>query len=147
MCRDLQHPSILFWLDRGGRANQPGWTGRPAKRRIRDWSRFLPYVWATVQYLARDQRRVEDVDSSGPDHATDACRYGCLYQRPVMGVIDLRWATRQRRRTWPMVLRALDEPLAPALGRACASALQRRVSPPGPKPFEPSPLTVPAPVR
>jgi len=28
--------------------------------------------------LARNQKRVEDVDSSGPDHGADAVRYGCL---------------------------------------------------------------------
>ena len=36
--------------------------------------------WAIVPYLARDQKRVEDVDSNGPDHAADAVRYGCLRQ-------------------------------------------------------------------
>lgn len=41
-------------------------------------SRALEYFWSTVPYLARDQKRVEDVDSSGPDHAADAVRYGCL---------------------------------------------------------------------
>lgn len=40
-------------------------------------SRACEYFWSTVPYLARDQRRVEDVDSSGPDHAADAVRYGC----------------------------------------------------------------------
>lgn len=44
-------------------------------------SRSCEYFWATVPYLARDQKRVEDVDSSGPDHAADACRYGCLRAR------------------------------------------------------------------
>lgn len=43
-------------------------------------SRAAQYFWATVPYLARDQKRVEDVDSSGPDHAADACRYGVLAQ-------------------------------------------------------------------
>lgn len=43
-------------------------------------SRNCEYFWATVPYLARDQKRVEDVDSSGPDHAADACRYGLLRQ-------------------------------------------------------------------
>jgi len=43
-------------------------------------SRSCEYFWATVPYLARDQKRVEDVDSSGPDHAADAVRYGCLRQ-------------------------------------------------------------------
>lgn len=41
-------------------------------------SRGCGYFWATVPYLARDEKRVEDVDSSGPDHAADAVRYGCL---------------------------------------------------------------------
>jgi hypothetical protein len=41
-------------------------------------SRGCEYFWSTVPYLARDQKRVEDVDSSGPDHAADAVRYGCL---------------------------------------------------------------------
>ena len=44
-------------------------------------SRGCEYFWATVPYLARDQKRVEDVDSSGPDHAADAVRYGCLRMR------------------------------------------------------------------
>lgn len=41
-------------------------------------TRAAEYFWSTVPYLARDQKRVEDVDSSGPDHAADAVRYGCL---------------------------------------------------------------------
>jgi hypothetical protein len=30
------------------------------------------YFWATVPYLARDQKRIEDLDSSGPDHRAEA---------------------------------------------------------------------------
>lgn len=30
--------------------------------------------------LARDSKRIEDVDTTGPDHGTDAIRYGCLRQ-------------------------------------------------------------------
>ncbi|HZF18544.1 MAG TPA: phage terminase large subunit [Burkholderiales bacterium] len=41
-------------------------------------ARHCEYFWATVPYLGRDPRRVEDVDSRGPDHAADAVRYGCL---------------------------------------------------------------------
>ena len=41
-------------------------------------SRACEYFWSTVPYLARDPKRIEDVDSSGPDHAADAVRYGCL---------------------------------------------------------------------
>lgn len=44
-------------------------------------SRTCEYFWSTVPYLARDVKRVEDVDSSGADHAADAVRYGCLRQR------------------------------------------------------------------
>ncbi|RVQ65804.1 hypothetical protein EKN06_12825 [Croceicoccus ponticola] len=43
-------------------------------------SRACEYFWSTVPYLARDMKRVEDVDSSGPDHGADAVRYGCLRQ-------------------------------------------------------------------
>ena len=41
-------------------------------------SRGCSYFWDTVPHLARDLKRVEDVESSGPDHAADACRYGLL---------------------------------------------------------------------
>lgn len=44
-------------------------------------SRTCSYFWETVPYLGRDQKRVEDVDSSGTDHAADAVRYGCLRER------------------------------------------------------------------
>jgi len=47
-------------------------------------SRSCEYWWATVPYLARDQRRIEDVDSSQPDHGADATRYGLLRQTPAM---------------------------------------------------------------
>lgn len=52
--------------------------------------RACEYFWATVPYLARDQKRVEDVDSSGPDHAADACRYGLLRVRRDAKVEPLR---------------------------------------------------------
>jgi hypothetical protein len=52
-------------------------------------SRACEYFWATVPHLARDQRRVEDVDSSGPDHGGDACRYGILRQQPVVGRLNI----------------------------------------------------------
>jgi hypothetical protein len=41
-------------------------------------ARHCEYFWATVPYLGRDPRKVEDLDSRGPDHAADAARYGCL---------------------------------------------------------------------
>jgi hypothetical protein len=47
-------------------------------------SRNCTYFWETVPYLNRDMKRVEDVDSQGPDHAADAVRYGCLRERQTM---------------------------------------------------------------
>lgn len=44
-------------------------------------SRACEYFWQTVPYLARDERRVEDVDTKGPDHGADAVRYGVLRLR------------------------------------------------------------------
>ena len=52
-------------------------------------ARHCEYFWATVPYLGRDPKRVEDVDSRGPDHAADAARYGCLYQRRVATQHDM----------------------------------------------------------
>lgn len=52
-------------------------------------SRACEYFWSTVPYLARDQKRVEDVDSSGPDHAADAVRYGCLRRDERMKKVQL----------------------------------------------------------
>jgi hypothetical protein len=45
--------------------------------------RNCEYFWSTVPYLARDPRKADDVDTRGPDHAADSCRYGCLYQKQV----------------------------------------------------------------
>lgn len=56
-------------------------------------TRGCEYFWATVPYLARDQKRVEDVDSSGPDHAADAVRYGCLRLRMAMSIDYSFWGT------------------------------------------------------
>lgn len=47
-------------------------------------ARNCKYFWNTVPMLARDPRRIEDLDSNGIDHAADAVRYGCLYNRPLM---------------------------------------------------------------
>lgn len=44
-------------------------------------SRACEYFWQTVPYLARAEKRVEDVDTKGPDHAADAVRYACLRLR------------------------------------------------------------------
>lgn len=52
-------------------------------------SRGCTYFWETVPYLGRDVKRIEDVDSTGPDHAADAVRYGCLKQRQDVKKINL----------------------------------------------------------
>ena len=52
-------------------------------------ARHCEYFWATVPYLGRDPRRVEDLDSRGPDHAADAARYGCLREDRVARQIKL----------------------------------------------------------
>ncbi len=49
-------------------------------------SRACSYFWETVPYLGRDPKRVEDVDSSGPDHAADAVRYGCLRVKQAFSI-------------------------------------------------------------
>ena len=54
-------------------------------------SRACSYWWSTVPYLARDEKRIEDVDSSGPDHGADATRYGILRvsRMPVLMPLNL----------------------------------------------------------
>jgi hypothetical protein len=52
-------------------------------------ARHCEYFWQTVPYLGRDPRRVEDVDSRGPDHSADAVRYGVLYESRRMQRIAL----------------------------------------------------------
>lgn len=54
-------------------------------------ARNCEYFWSTVPYLGRDKRRVEDVDTTGPDHAADAVRYGCLRERRTTTVTELRY--------------------------------------------------------
>ena len=53
-------------------------------------SRACSYWWNTLPYLARDERRAEDLDSSGPDHAADCVRYGCLSKAWATDV-PVRW--------------------------------------------------------
>lgn len=47
-------------------------------------ARHCEYAWQTLPVLPRDPRDIEDVDSSAPDHAADAIRYGVIWQRPVV---------------------------------------------------------------
>ncbi|HEV2038900.1 MAG TPA: phage terminase large subunit [Casimicrobiaceae bacterium] len=52
-------------------------------------SRHCEYFWQTVPYLGRDPKRVEDLDSRGPDHGADAIRYGCLRRESSCSVQPL----------------------------------------------------------
>ncbi len=40
------------------------------------------YWLATTPFLDRSPRRAEDLDTTGPDHAADACRYALIYEPP-----------------------------------------------------------------
>ena len=53
-------------------------------------SRACTYFWDTLPYLARDQKRVEDLDSTGPDHGADACRYGLMRLRRTASATPFR---------------------------------------------------------
>lgn len=55
-------------------------------------SRGCTYFWETVPYLARDVKRVEDVDTSGPDHSADACRCACLRDERIADAGTLGFA-------------------------------------------------------
>ncbi|MBL8224480.1 MAG: phage terminase large subunit [Chromatiales bacterium] len=52
-------------------------------------SRRCTGFWATVPFLARDERRIEDVDTRGPDHWGDAARYACQRERQLLRMIHL----------------------------------------------------------
>lgn len=52
-------------------------------------ARTCDYFWSTVPYLGRDEKRVEDVDSQGPDHGADAVRYGCLRENNRVQIVKL----------------------------------------------------------
>lgn len=54
-------------------------------------SRSCEYFWSTVPYLARDQKRIEDLDSNGPDHGADACRYGIMREKHYVRIEPLRF--------------------------------------------------------
>lgn len=47
------------------------------------------YWLATVPFLPRNPRRIEDVDTTAPDHGADASRYALLYERPRVVVSRL----------------------------------------------------------
>jgi len=52
-------------------------------------SRACEYWWATVPTLGRDPRRPQDIDSRGPDHGADCCRYALGWHRPEIKVVRL----------------------------------------------------------
>lgn len=82
---EFQRAGVHF--QRAGKADRiSGWqrvktllasAGKPDKAGLYI-SRACVYFWATVPYLARDERRAEDVDTNGIDHAADSIRYGVI---------------------------------------------------------------------
>jgi hypothetical protein len=53
-------------------------------------SRRCEYLWETLPYIARDPKRVDDVDSRGPDHGCDAARYSLLEDRATVRAIPIK---------------------------------------------------------
>lgn len=53
-------------------------------------SRACDYFWKTVPALPRDERDPEDLDSSAPDHAADAMRYGVVWKPPAARMSRVR---------------------------------------------------------
>ncbi|MEN3971589.1 phage terminase large subunit [Sphingomicrobium sp. XHP0235] len=45
-------------------------------------ARNCEYAWDTLPVIPRDLRDPEELDSDSPDHAADAIRYGCIWQKP-----------------------------------------------------------------
>ena len=55
-------------------------------------SRSCELFWATVPYLPRDVKRIEDVDSTANDHSADAARYSIL--APVYASnLQVQWSS------------------------------------------------------
>jgi hypothetical protein len=88
---EFRAAGVTFWPAKTA-DRIPGWqvmrrllqdAGKPAVPGLYI-ARHCEYFWATVPYLGRDPKRIEDVDSRGPDHAADAARYGCLRESMEM---------------------------------------------------------------
>lgn len=67
------------------------WAGQPDRAGLYI-ARNCEYFWQTVPTLPRDPKRIEDVDSTGPDHGADAMRYGCMRIQWAIGVLRIGWA-------------------------------------------------------
>jgi hypothetical protein len=50
------------------------------------------YLWQTLPHLQRDPRRLEDLDTKGPDHGADALRYFINSEPRIMRVIPNAWS-------------------------------------------------------
>ena len=88
---EFRKAGVIFWRAKKGSriggwqvmarlladAGKPDVPGMYVSRRCRYW-------WETVPSLPRDPRRPEDVDSSAPDHAADACRYALTREQPIL---------------------------------------------------------------
>jgi len=53
------------------------------------------YWWQTVPFVERDPKRPEDIITSGPDHAADACRYACMAGRHARSTAPTRASARR----------------------------------------------------
>ena len=53
-------------------------------------SRACEYWWSTVPFLSHDQKRREDLDTHGPDHAADCTRYGLMAEQYATDV-QMNW--------------------------------------------------------
>jgi hypothetical protein len=94
---EFQRAGVHF--QRAGKADRiSGWqkmkrlladAGKPDKAGLYV-SRSCAYFWSTVPYLARDERRAEDVDTQGVDHAADACRYAILAREYAEHIV-VKW--------------------------------------------------------
>lgn len=63
--------------------------GNPDRRSLVIARRYW-YFWDTVPMLAHDAKRIEDVDTIGPDYGAHAIRYECLRQEQAAQVKLLR---------------------------------------------------------
>lgn len=93
---EFARAGVSFWPAR--KADRiPGWNimrrllqdaGKPDRPGLYI-ARSCEYFWATVPTLGRNPRKVEDLDTHGPDHAADAARYACLHDRRECVVREL----------------------------------------------------------
>lgn len=93
IAQEMAAKGVRFYAAQKGE-RIPGW--QALKRMLADagtpdrpgffLSRRCEYALQTLPFLARDMKRPEDCDSSGPDHAADALRYALRRFSPAMSI-------------------------------------------------------------